>query len=56
MDSLKHIVILNAYIFLMVHLTGEESNRLFEILQDWESQLAHYDLDDLRCDNDNFSP
>ncbi|WP_299153022.1 hypothetical protein [uncultured Tateyamaria sp.] len=36
-------------------LTVEESNRLFDALQDWERQLAQFDLDDLRCDNDNFA-
>ena len=40
----------------MVDLTVEESNRLFDALQDWERQLAQFDLDDLRCDNDNFAP
>ncbi len=40
----------------MVDLTGEESNLLFDILKDWESQLAQHDLDDLWCDNDNFAP
>jgi hypothetical protein len=40
----------------VVDLTGAESNRLFEVLQDWNSQLAHFDLDDLWCDNDNFAP
>ncbi|MHC0054844.1 hypothetical protein [Actibacterium sp. D379-3] len=40
----------------MVDLTVEESNRLFEILQNWESQLSRFDLNDLRCDNDNIAP
>lgn len=40
----------------VVDLTVEESNRLFDALQDWERQLAQFDLDDLRCDNDNFAP
>lgn len=32
----------------MVHLTGEESNLLFDTLQDWNDQLSHFDLNDLR--------
>lgn len=40
----------------MVDLTVEESNLLFKTLQDWESQLSHFDLDDLRCDDDNIAP
>lgn len=40
----------------MVDLTVAESNRLFKVLQDWESQLAQHDLDDLGCENDNFPP
>ncbi len=40
----------------MVDLTVVESNRLFEALQDWESQLAQHDLSDLWCDNDNIAP
>jgi hypothetical protein len=39
----------------MVGLTVEESNLLFETLQDWDSQLAQHDPDDLRCGNENFS-
>lgn len=42
--------------FGMVDLTGVESNHLFEVLQDWNSQLAQFDLDDRWCDNDNFTP
>jgi len=40
----------------MVDLTGEESNLLFETLQDWNDQLSHFDLSDLRCEDDEFSP
>ncbi len=40
----------------MVDLTGEESNRLFQILEEWEAHLAHYDLDDLRCGDDDIAP
>lgn len=40
----------------VVDLTVEESNRLFETLQDWNDQLSHFDLDDLRCDDDDFAP
>lgn len=40
----------------MVDLTGVESNHLFKVLQDWNSQLAQFDLDDRWCDNDNFTP
>lgn len=37
-------------------LTVEETNRLFETLQDWNDQLSHFDLDDLRCDDEDFAP
>jgi len=40
----------------MVDLTVEESNRLVETLQDWNDHLAQYDLNDLRCDDDEFAP
>lgn len=40
----------------MVDLTVEESNRLFETLQDWNNQLSHFDLDDLRCEDDDIAP
>lgn len=46
----------NAGRFHLVDLTVEESNRLFETLQDWNDQLSHFDLDDLRCDDDDFAP
>jgi hypothetical protein len=41
---------------LLVDLTGEESNRLFEILQEWEHHLAPFDPSDLRCDDEDLAP
>jgi len=29
----------------MVHPTGDTSNDLFEVLEDWEHQLKHIDID-----------
>lgn len=40
----------------MVDLSGEESNRLFEVFEEWEAHLASLDHDDLRCVNDNNAP
>lgn len=42
------------HVLLMVDLTVEESNRLFETLQDWGQHLASFDLDDLRCDDEHL--
>jgi hypothetical protein len=39
----------------VVEPRGESSNLLFDALEDWQGQLAHLDLDDLRCDDD-FGP
>jgi len=36
----------------MVDLTGEESNLLFQVLEEWERHLAHLDLDGLERDHD----
>lgn len=41
---------------MMVDLTGEESNLLFQVLEEWSHLLAPFDLDDQRCENDNFPP
>lgn len=41
---------------VLADLTGEESNLLFDTLQDWNDQLSHFDLSDQRCDDDPFSP
>ena len=40
----------------LVDLTSEESNRVFEVFVDWEDQLSHFDLTDLRCDDDPPAP
>lgn len=39
----------------MVDLTGEESNLLFRVLEEWEAHLAHLDPDGLERDNDNIN-
>lgn len=39
----------------MVVLTGESSNQLFRVFEDWERLLAPLDLKDLRCGRDNPS-
>jgi len=31
--------------FLVVRSSGETSNQLFEVLEDWEEQLKHVDID-----------
>jgi len=36
----------------MVELTAEESNLLFQVLEEWEHHLAHIDLDGLERDHD----
>lgn len=36
----------------MVDLTGEESNLLFQVLEEWERHLAQLDLDGLERDHD----
>lgn len=36
----------------MVDLSGEDLNLLFQVLEEWETHLAQYDLDDLRCDDE----
>ncbi len=38
----------------MVDLTGEELNLLFEVFEEWEQHLAQHDLNDLRCDDEQF--
>ena len=38
----------------MVDPRGVESNHLFEVLQEWETHLAPYDLDDLRCGDEHL--
>ena len=38
----------------LVDLTEEESNRFFEILQDWNHQLAQHDLSDLGCEHEHL--
>lgn len=38
----------------MVDPTVAESNRLFEVLQEWEVHLAPFDLSDLRCDDEHL--
>lgn len=40
----------------MVDLTGEESNQLFEALQDWEQHLAQLDCSSLRCEDEEIAP
>ena len=40
----------------MARLGGESSNSFFEALEEWQSHLAHHDLNDLRCDDDEFAP
>ena len=40
----------------MVHLERENLNSLFEVLEEWEAHLADYDLNDLRCDDDEPAP
>ena len=41
---------------IVVDLTGEESNLLFEVLQDWERHLAQLDLNGLEVRNDKPNP
>ena len=36
----------------LVDLTAEESNLLFQVLEEWERHLAHLDLDGLERDHD----
>lgn len=38
----------------VVDPTGAESNRLFEVFQEWEHHLAPYDLSDLRCGDEHL--
>lgn len=38
----------------MVDPRGEELNRFFQILEDWESHLAQHDLNDLGCENEKI--
>ena len=38
----------------MVRLEGKSLNSLFEALQAWEQQLAHFDLHDLKCDDEKL--
>ena len=38
----------------MVDPTGAESNRLFEVLREWEHHLAPFDLSDLRCGDEHL--
>lgn len=38
----------------LVDPTGAESNRLFEVFQEWEHHLAPYDLTDLRCGDEHL--
>lgn len=40
----------------MARLERESSNSLFEVLEDWERNLASFDRNDLRCDDDEFAP
>ena len=40
----------------MVRLEGAELNALFEVLQEWETHLAHTDLKDQWCEDDTFAP
>lgn len=40
----------------LVHLERESLNSLFETLEQWESQLALTDLNDQRCEDDEFAP
>lgn len=40
----------------LVDLTGEESNLLFQVLQDWERHLAQLDLKGLEVRNDKPKP
>ena len=41
---------------ILVDLTGEESNRLFQVLEDWERHLAQLDLDGLGVRDENPHP
>ncbi len=38
----------------MVDLRGEELNRFFQVLEEWESHLAQHDLNDLRCGDEKY--
>ena len=40
----------------MACLEEDRSNSLFDVLEEWEAHLAHYDLDGLRCGDDNIAP
>lgn len=40
----------------VVRLEGESSNSFLETLEEWQSHLAHHDLNDLGCDDDDFAP
>jgi len=42
------------YLMEMVDPRGEELNRFFQTLEDWESHLAQHDLNGLECENEGI--
>ena len=45
-----------SYWRILVGLTGESSNQLFQALEEWERHLASVDSKSLGCEYDKFAP
>lgn len=53
LSHLRILALKSLIFYQMVDLSREDLNLLFQVLEDWETHLAQYDLDDLRCGDEH---